>query len=63
MLNVLYAIFRTRHMGSVSETVCTTSSKGSPPSSSRVAIRVVRVERMLALTPEPRPSEKTSVAR
>jgi len=49
-------------MGRVSEIVCTTSPKGNPSASIRVAMRVVSVERMLAFTPLPRPSERTSVA-
>ena len=49
-------------MGSVSETVCTTSASGKPSFSIRVAMRVVKVDKMLAFTPLPSPSEKTSVA-
>ena len=49
-------------MGSVSATVVTHSSMGTLPLSMVVSMVVVSVERMFALTPLPRPSERMTVA-
>ncbi len=59
--NVLYASFRTSHTGNVLPNVSTTSLSGSSFSIRCITIRVVRIDRILALTPLPNPSARASV--
>ena len=59
MVNVEYATPRTEHTGSVAAMVETHSSMGRPSAIMVEMILAVRVERMLAFTPLPRPSART----
>ena len=54
---------RSRQSGSVRETVRTISESGMSAAAMAVMIRTVRLEKMLALMPEPRPSERTKKQR
>ena len=61
MVKVEYATLRTLQTGSVFTMVSTHSSMGMPFSIMVERILLVSVERILAFTPLPRPSARTSV--